>query len=235
MKRNIASWISIVLAATLFPFIATAAPGSWRDQKEEDVRYLLKNSKVTLTSFYIEISPSTYLSYVDDDMQGWTNLSGGFILNHNFYFSVFLTLAPTVTEVLWTSEEVYATFRHAGLKFGYMHRTDRMVFWRANLAVGLGGGYTLSNDTSVLGGLFESWLYRAAMYSVEPSVGVGFNLLKWWRLYVDLGYRYLGPTDDVIDVNDDSVTVNISFGFGKYRYEERTEGQQAALRPSVKE
>jgi hypothetical protein len=152
MKRNIASRVSIVLAATLFPFIAPPpAPGFGQNQ-EGDGKLILDNNKIKLKNL--------------------------------------------------------------------------MAFWRANLAVGPGGGYASTNATSLVEGRFESYLYRVSMYSVEPSVGLGFNLLGWWwRLYVDLGYRYMGPTDDLIKVNDDSVTVNMSFGFGRYRDKERAKGQ----------
>jgi hypothetical protein len=147
--RNIASYISFILTAAFFLFIA-AVPVNGHAKGEIDYRYLFKNDSVNLSTFFLEISPSTYLSMIDDEAQGWTNLLGGFILNDNFYFSIFLTLSPTVTKVVFENEEVYATFRHAGIKLGYMHRTDRMIFWRTNLAVGLGGGYTLTHENSIL-------------------------------------------------------------------------------------
>jgi hypothetical protein len=66
-------------------------------------------------------------------------------------------------------EELFVQFRHGGLKFGYMHRTDRMVFRRANPAAGLGGGHASTNKGSLVGGIFESGSYLAALYSAEPT------------------------------------------------------------------
>jgi hypothetical protein len=216
VKRSFTFWASFASAATFLLFIAAAVPVHGRNQGEADGKYIFRNDSVNLTTFYIDISPYTYVSTVDGNVQGWTNLTGGFILNNKFYLSIFLTFSPAVTKVVFEGQEVYATFLQEGIKLGYMHRTDRMLFWRTNLAVGLGGGYTLAAANSVVGGLFDNWLYRASMYSIEPSVGLGFNMLPWWRLYVDLGYRFMGPSDENIGVSDDSATVNISLGFGKY-------------------
>jgi hypothetical protein len=209
-----------VCAALLFAVIlAAVVPVYGQDDGGNEGRFIFRNSTVALSTFFAEIAPSTYISSVDGSATGWTNISGGFILNNRFSISLFVALSRTAKEFLYEGEQVFLTYRQTGLKFGYLHRTDRMLFWRANLAVGLGGGYQITEDNSLLGSIFGSWTYRATVFSLEPSLGVGFNLLPWWRLYVDLGYRFMGPNDAVVPIaDDDTITLMISFGFGNFKY-----------------
>ena len=188
-------------------YISAALPGYGQDETDDGGRFIFQNNTVQLSTFYLEIAPGTYLSSIDGEVQGFTNLSGGFILNNRFYLSAFLILSPTIEEKEYADETVYTSYRQAGFKLGYMHRTDRMVFWRASLAVGLAGGFRLTDDNSFLGSIFGAWTYRASVFTLEPSVGVGFNLLPWWRLYVDLGYRIMGPNDAVVEIADDKLRV----------------------------
>jgi len=219
--KKVSPQLTVCLSVILLLCISAAIPGYGQDEKGDEGRFIFRNKSVQLSTFYLEIAPSTYMSSVADKIQGFTNLSGGFILNNRFYLSGFLILSPTVSDIMYEGEQVYLSYSQAGFKLGYMHRTDRMVFWRANLAVGLGGGYRATDDNSFLGGIFGSWTYKASVFSLEPSLGVGFNLLPWWRLYIDLGYRIMGPNDAVVDIADDnSITLMISFGFGNFRYKQ---------------
>ena len=220
MKKASAQ-LTLCLSVILLLCISAAIPGYGQDEEGDEGRFIFRNKSVQLSTFYFEIAPATYISSIADKMRGFTNLSVGFILNNRFYLSGFLILSPTIKNTEYLEEPVYVSYRQAGIKLGYMHRTDRMLFWRANLAVGLGGGYRLSDNNSLLGGLFGSWDYRASVFSLEPSLGLGFNLLPWWRLYVDLGYRIMGPNNLVVDIVDgNSITLMISFGFGNFRYKQ---------------
>jgi hypothetical protein len=201
--------------------MCAAIPAFGQDEGNDDGRFIFRNQRVQLSTFYFEIAPKTYLSSFENETVGFTNLSGGFILNNRFYLSAFMVLSPTITDTVYENELVYISFRQAGFKLGYMHRTDRMVFWRANLSVGLSGGFQLTDDNGFFSWIFGSWTYRANVFTLEPSLGVGFNLLPWWRLHVDLGYRIMGPSDAVIDIADDNgITLMISFGFGNFRYKQ---------------
>jgi hypothetical protein len=221
MKREDRFRGIIVFIFTLTILIVSRPGAGWADEG----KYLFRNDKVNLSTFYAEIAPGTYISYVGDGVQGWANLSGGFILNNRYYLAGFLELSSTFSDFSTDAksdadeEIIYATFRHAGFKLGYMHRTDRMVFWRTGLAVGLAGGYKLTNSNSLLGAIFGSWTYKARVFTLEPSFGVGFNMLTWWRLYVDLGYRIMGFSDSKIDISAGSgITLMVSLGFGNFRY-----------------
>lgn len=201
--------------------ISTTIPAFGQDEVDAEGKFIFRNNKVQLSTFYFELAPATYLSSISGDIQGFTNLLGGFILNNRYYISVFLTLSNMIEEIEYENEQLFVSYQQAGFKLGYMHRTDRMMFWRVSLAAGLAGGFRLKEDNSLLNTSFGSWVYRASVLTLESILGVGFNLLPWWRLYVDLGYRFMGPSDLVIDIADDNtITLMISFGFGNFRYKQ---------------
>jgi hypothetical protein len=67
--------------------------------QDTDGKYLFRDSKVKLTSFYAEINPSTSFSFLNDQMANITELAAGFILNNKFYFSYFMTGSPKINTV----------------------------------------------------------------------------------------------------------------------------------------
>jgi hypothetical protein len=221
MMRKALSSATLCIGIFLVAVVAAAIPGYGQDDGENEGSFIFRNKTVALSTFFVEIAPSTYISYINGGVSGWNTFSGGFILNNRFYLSAFLISSPTVSDTVYEGSKVYISYRQAGFKLGYLHRTDRMVFWRANLAVGIGGGYRLTEDNSLLGSIFGAWTYKAKVFSLEPTLGVGLNLLPWWRLYVDLGYRFMGPSDSVVKFADeDSITLTISIGFGNFRYKQ---------------
>jgi len=132
-------------------------------QEKKDGRFLFRDSKVKLTTFYAEVLPSTSFSWVNDQTVNISELSAGFILNNKFYLAFFTTGSPKINTVAvpepgteeyddWVeagvevekissdAESLYVKFKHSGLRFGYMHKTEKTIFWRAGLQFGFTGG-----------------------------------------------------------------------------------------------
>ena len=74
----------------------TFLPSSSQDT---DGEYLFRDSKVKLTTFYVELNPSTSFSFLNGQMANITELAAGFILNNKFYFSYFMTGSPKINTV----------------------------------------------------------------------------------------------------------------------------------------
>jgi hypothetical protein len=111
---------------------------------------------------------------------------------------------------------VYVAFRHSGLKFEYLHRSDRIVFWRTGLSCGFIGGLTISENQTFLG-LFDNVIYDENVMSLEPEFGFGVNLLNWWRIYLDAGYRFISADTRIMSAADtDSFTFSLTFAFGNF-------------------
>jgi len=207
--------------------------------QDTDGKYLFRDSKVKLTTFYAEINPSTSFSFLNGQMANITELAAGFILNNKFYFSYFMTGSPKMNTVAipepfsdkwydWVeagvelekvssdAEFLYVKFKHSGLRFGYMHNTHKTVFWRAGLLFGFTGGLNMTEDQTFLG-MFDNLVWETKIITLEPHIGGGVNLLQWWRVHLDLGYRLMSVDKHVLSATDtDSFTFKLGFAFGKF-------------------
>jgi hypothetical protein len=208
--------------------------------QETDGKYLFRDSKVKLTTFYVEINPSTSFSFLNDQMANITELAAGFILNNKFYLSFFMTGSPKINTVAipepfsdqwndWVqagvelekvssdAEFLYVKFKHSGLRFGYMHNTHKTVFWRAGFLFGFTGGLNMTEDQTFLG-MFDNMVWETKIITLEPHIGGGVNLLPWWRIHLDLGYRLMNVDKNVLSAtNTDSFTFKLGFAFGNFK------------------
>ena len=207
--------------------------------QDTDGKYLFRDSKVKLTTFYAEVNPSTSVSFLNGQMANITELAAGLILNNKFYFSYFMTGSPKINTVAipepfsdewfdWEeagvelenvssdAEFLYVKFKHSGLRFGYMHNTHKTVFWRAGLLFGFTGGLNMTEDQTFLG-MFDNLVWETKIITLEPHIGGGVNLLPWWRVNLDLGYRLMSVDKHVLSATDvDSFTFKLGFAFGKF-------------------
>ena len=205
----------------------------------QESKYLLRDSKAKLSSFYAEIAPSTSFSKLNDQKATVFDLSGGLILSNRYTFSFFFSGSPKLNKLAipefgsdeyldWidagvrldkvssNSEFLYVKFRHAGIRLGYQHYKGKPIFWRTNHGIGFLGGLDLTEDKTFLG-LFDNPVYKKKIFTLDPSVGVAINLPKWWRVNFDIGYRWVSVDPRIITNADaDSFTYKLSFGFGNF-------------------
>ena len=203
--------------------------------------FLLRDSRVKLSTFYFEINPSTSFSVLNDQVINVTEFSGGFIMNNRFYLSFFTTGSPKINTVRipepgtqeyddWIeagvevekissqAEFLFVKFKHSGLKFGYLHHTEHTVFWRAGILLGFTGGLNMTEDQTFLG-LFDNLVFETNIFTLEPHFGGAVNLLLWWRVHLDLGYRLLAVDKRILEATEtDSFTLKLGFSFGNFRY-----------------
>lgn len=208
--------------------------------QDTDGKYLLRDSKVKLSTFYLELNPSTSFSFLNGQMANITELAAGLILNNKFYFSYFMTGSPKINtvgipepdspeesdwidagveldKVSSDAEFLYVKFKHSGLRFGYMHNTQNTVFWRAGFMFGFTGGLNMTEDQTFLG-MFDNLVWETKIITLEPHIGGGVNLLPWWRVHLDLGYRLMSVDKDVLSATDvDSFTFKLGFAFGNFK------------------
>ncbi len=213
------------------------------DAQESEGRFLFKDSKVKLSTFYAEITPSTSFSVLNDQLVSISEFSGGFILNNKFYLAFFTTGSPKINtttipepgtdeyqdwidagvevdKISSNAEFLYVKYKHSGLRFGYMHKTNKTVFWRAGFQFGFMGGLNMTEDQTFLG-LFDNLVFESSIMTFEPHFGVGFNFLPWWRAHLDLGYRLMSVDTRILDATKtDSFTFKLGFAFGNFKYKQ---------------
>ena len=208
--------------------------------QETDGSFLLRDGKAKLSTFYVEIAPGTSFSSLNKQLASTGELSAGLILNNRFTVSFFSTGSPKINTVPipdpgseeWNewleagveldkvsanAEFLYVKFKHSGLRFGYMHNTQNTVFWRAGLAVGFLGGLNMTEGQTFMG-MFDNLVWESNIFTLTPDVGVGVNLLPWWRAHLDLGYRLMKVDENILKSTDtDSFTMKLGFSFGNFR------------------
>ena len=232
MKKMVRVLSSIALGLIL-------AVSGLNGQVSQEKKVAFNSDKVTLSNFYLEVAPSTNFAQLNGQLANIGVVSGGFILNDKFSIAFFSANSPKVNLLAvpprgsqeyddWveagveldklssSTEFVHVNFRHSGLRLAYLHRTDRILFWRAGLSAGFLGGLTLSENQTFLG-LFNNTIYDEPVMSLSPELGLGVNLLSWWRIHADFGYRFLTADQRIMSAADtDSFFFSLSFAFGRF-------------------
>jgi hypothetical protein len=211
-------------------------------QSDPDRKFLFRDSKVRLSTFYVEFAPSTNFSSLNGEFTGVTTFSGGLLLNERYQIGFFSDSSPKLSRTAvpqpgtaeyqqWLEagveldrlpegvDTIFVRFSQAGFHLAYLHNTTKTVFWRAGLRLGLIGGVRLSEQERTFLGLFDNPIYTTSVTTLAPEVGVGVNLLTWWRVHFDVGYRLLaaGKSKEVLTAEDyDSFTMRLGFSFGAF-------------------
>jgi len=233
LKNTTFHWCLIIILLTM-----STLTGYGQDKESS---FLFRDSKVKLSTFYAEINPSTSFSVLNEQLVNISEISAGFILNNRFYLAFFSTGSPKINTVRipepgssvyddWVeagvemdkissnAEFLFVKFKHSGLRFGYMHNTHKTLFWRAGLQFGFTGGLNMTEDQTFLG-LFDNLVWETNILTLEPHFGGGVNLLPWWRLNLDIGYRIMSVDKRVLEATaTDSFTFKLGFAFGNFNY-----------------
>jgi hypothetical protein len=212
-------------------------------QEKTNGKFLFRDGKFKLSTFYAEINPATSFSVMNSQLVNVSEFSGGFILDNRFYLSFFTSGSPKINTVRvpepgtpeyddWEeagveldrisadAEFLYVKFKHSGLKLGYLHNTYKTLFWRAGLQFGFTGGLNMTEDQTFLG-LFDNLVFETKIITFEPQFGGGVNLLPWLRLHLDVGYRLMNVDQRIFKSTDtDSFTFKLGLAFGDFRYKQ---------------
>jgi hypothetical protein len=225
-------------------FCLASLPG--KAQKQEDhpeYQYLLKNNseaKLRFSTFYGEIAPSTAWANLSDAFGKVFMTEFGMHLNRKFSIGFYLARSPKKNQVPvpapgtpeyddWINagirldqltpgtEVAFIYFSHSGVNLAYMHNADRVVFWRAGLRAGSGKLEIVENQRQLLD-FFNTSIYEATAFNINPEVGIGVNLRSWWRLHADLGYRVvIANTKEPVHPTDFfGLTFKVGFAFGAF-------------------
>lgn len=233
----------LLLLILILPFVTRTNAQSQEGAIENDQenKFLFRSDKLNLSTFYFELSPVS-LSKMNGQAENTSYISGGFILNRKFSFGVFSESSPKLSKIGVPKEgtmkyqdwleagvemdkldpdvdSIFITFMQSGLNFSYLHNTNNVVFWRAGMKLGLMGGIRLAESQTFLG-LFDNPVYKTNLLTITPEIGAGINLLKWWRVHIDVGYRLVitsGINSNVdIGENFNSMAFRFGFSFGGF-------------------
>ena len=82
---------------------------------------------------------------------------------------------------------------------------------------GFSGGFSLTEDQTFLG-MFDNKVWESKIITFEPHIGGGVNLLPWWRVNLDIGYRLMKLDEKILPATDtDALTFKLGFAFGNFK------------------
>jgi hypothetical protein len=125
--------------------------------------------------------------------------------------------------------DVYTRFGHGGFWLGYIHKPHKAVNFGLNARLGWGA---ISLTDKTYKDYNDSWnnLMYDAVFVITPEFDLNLNLLKWMRVSMGVGYRFVTGVDQTYMYDDpdqgmiekeyfdknafNSVTGNITLAFG---------------------
>lgn len=224
----------------ILAFFAFTIKSFGQDSTYKNRHFLLDNSKVKVNTFYASIAPVTSWSSANNQAYNTMQLEGGLIINRKFQIGFYHIGSPNKNKVevpefgteeyqQWVdagvkvqtldseTEFVYSYLSHAGFSFKYLHDSEKTFFPTGGVKLGILGGLKLAEKNTFFG-LFNNEIYQIGVMSFTPEIGLGVNMLKWCRLHLDIGYKWVIPEESSFYITDNysSPTFSITFNFGKY-------------------
>lgn len=100
------------------------------------------------------------------------------------------------TKENYYSEDLYTRFGHGGFWLGYIHNPKKAIHWGVNAKIGW-GAVTLSDKTYSDVNYYTWDNYNSDhVFVLTPQVDLGMNMLKWFRINVGVGYRFVSGIED---------------------------------------
>lgn len=209
-------------------------------QENSDNKFLFNGEKLSLSTFYVEIAPATAWDNLESVFGQSFLIEGGIHINRKFVLGIYsakskksnqipVPLAGTPEYQEWIDNGVrlnqlppgstvaFLNFVHSGFNFGYMYHAEKTIFYRTNLKFGV-GKLEITPEQKRFYHLFNTPIYSIKFLNINPEIGIGVNLRPWWRLFTDVGYRFI--LESSTEVKDPSslqgLTFKLGFAFGAF-------------------
>lgn len=201
----------LVLLAVLPGFAEESAEGKRAFEQET----LFKAGKVEHGGFG---GPVVKISSVKNVGRVLVGGRGAWLINHS------LTLGGggygVATEMSGNVNGTNRRFHmgYGGFEIGYIFRPASLIHVRIVNLIGAGGaGYRRGGDDC--DGCRFPRFNADSFFVLEPSLYLELNIIKWMRMSLGAGYRYVNGLDGVPDYPDKDLcgaSVELSFSFGKF-------------------
>ncbi len=206
-------------------------------------KYLFKDGGdkgLRFSTFYGEIAPSTAFATIENSLGKMFMMEFGVHLNRKFSIGFYLARSPNTNVINvpapsdpdyqdWLdagvaldqlptgATQAFAYFKHKGVNLAYMHKTERVLFWRGGLRFGQGVLELTANQKQLIN-IFYTSIFERKVYSINPEIGLGVNLRSWWRFHLDAGYQFVfSASDEVLNpARFNGIAFKFGFAFGDF-------------------
>ncbi len=184
---------------TLMLILVTLTPFSMvfsQEEEPESMRYLLENGIHASGFGGMMVS----FGQAEGDFAVFSGGGGALLINQKFFIGGF-------GEGLATSHEradlridgrdfsdVKTSFGYGGLWTGYIFKPNDLIHLQSNVKIAAGELALTDSFEDVYDNLYDDLVFVAI-----PSVGVQMNILPWFRVSLDAGYRHVGNVDNKTD------------------------------------
>jgi hypothetical protein len=201
----------LLVAALLF-----ASVGVTTAQDTEEPQYLFDMKNIKLSGFGCVISD---YSMVDNNFAISSGGGGALLFNYNYFVGFYgLNLVTDIPRENIFSRfhdpisnplapiyvNLQLSFENSGLWFGYINNHKKLIHWGANMKVGQ-GLIALYDKTKKYDK--TDYLFKDNVFVASPEVEVEVNLLRWFKVNVGVGYRFVAGVgnETYYNVNGDIV------------------------------
>ncbi len=203
-------------------------------------KFLFDGEKLSLSTFYVEIAPTTAWDNLESVFGQSFLIEGGIHINRKFVIGLYSASSKKSNQIpvpaegtpeyqTWIdnglridqlspdAEVAFLNFNHSGLNLGYLLQPEKTVFYRANLKFGV-GKLEITPQQQTFYNIFNDPIYSIKFTNINPEFGIGLNLRPWWRLFADVGYRFiLGASEEIKAPSTlQGLTLKFGFGFGAF-------------------
>ncbi len=211
-------WFVLTFAVLMLPFTLLAQEGD-AAPAQDPVKTLIPSDDFTSGGFG---APVIKVGSIDGDVGVLVGGRGGWVINRTFVIGGGGYGWTQNMHMLSTFErDTGVSFGYGGLELEYLIQSDEIVHATVMTLIGA-GGFTVMERFGGTGG--NDWddnrsLYNTATFVIEPAANVEVNILKWLRIGVGVGYRFVTGIDANINgrVYDNS-TVSGVFGVGTIKF-----------------
>lgn len=170
------------------------------------------------------------LTSIEGDPSVAVGGGGAAVINQKFFIGGYGQGITTIHErknIAINEEEIdeaMLQFGHGGLWLGYIIQPARVLHMNVNAKIG--GGELSLNESLDEYDMFDSY-HRDAVFVMSPSVGVDVNILPWFRIAANAGYRVVsGVSGKTYDDSDKKIfksedyngaVFSMSFLFGNFK------------------
>ena len=222
MKFSKALIISTLIAVVTS---ASAQKEANPDGQENGMRYLLEGD-IHITGFGGMIVDFTS---IEGDLAVAAGGGGAALVNQKFFIGGYGQGIATKHERQNLEinderiENAVFQFGHGGLWLGYIIQPAKVLHMNINTKVG--AGELALRESLDEYEMMDSY-HSDVVTVINPSIGVNLNILKWFRISANAGYRFVGAVGDktydnnnnlIFDSKDyNAPTFSLSFLFGGF-------------------
>jgi len=187
-------------------------------QDNSEPQYLFDIKNIKLSGFGGAI---TDYSMIGGDFAISSGGGGAFLFNYNYFLgfyglnvvtdipreNIFSKYHNPVTNPLPPMYlNLQLSFENSGVWFGYINNYKKLVHWGANIKAGQGliALYDKKNNNKYDK---TAYLFKDNVFVTTPEIEIEVNLLRWFKVNVGVGYRFVsGITNETYtNVNGDQV------------------------------